>query len=274
MKKLLSITLLSLSAFFCACTISQSKRDDVSFVGLKTFYVDAVQNSSEFFKDSSEAKRYNDIMTAEVVNNLTAKGFINVATKAEAQITFVPIWNVSLSSSQSDTANIFPTAIKDYSTDSTAREVKLYATIEIQAFLKDDNRWAWRGFSPIQANADNITTAMLKNQVIWALEKFPPERYETNSSLFEIFQASKVTQSERAQQEQEVAKNEQIKQQQKQQAMQEARQRAQEKIQKSTKAGETPKTPTQKQIEAEYKTETIADIDKIFSKALEKRSAK
>ncbi len=271
MKNLKVFALLTISLILCACTISQTSREDVSFEGLKSFYVQAPQGGSEFFKEYNE--RVTQTLVAEIVNNLTAKGFVNVADESQAQIIFKPIWNVTFNSAIQALDVGVPTP-REFDAASTTRGMKFYATLEIQAFRKGDGFWGWRGFSPLETDIDNITSAMLKNQVTWALEKFPPEKYGSASSIIDIFHASNVTASEIEAKEKEVAIAEKAKATQKQQARENATKRAQEKIEKSTKKGEQAKAPTQKQIEAEMKPETIADIEKAFEKAFKNRAKK
>ena len=105
-------TLLSIMAIACtmlaACNIPQIKRADVSFEGLKTFYVDSPKNGAEIFAKFGNAEQTNSIIVEEVAANLQSKGYVRVVKREEAQMIFVPVWSVSIQSFDdvSDTANI------------------------------------------------------------------------------------------------------------------------------------------------------------------------
>ena len=265
MKKSLYILAAALSAVLCACSSQQSTREGVSFEGLKTFYAQTPQKTTEVFGKIAEVAGYNDTITGEIVRNLTAKGFINTADKENADIVFVPTWRVSLkNSNQADDA--MAKAPNSQIGIRANRAAKFYATLEIQAFLKNDPKWAWRGYSPIEANAQNTTTAMLKNQVAWAMEGFPPEKYEKNGTpILEIFEPSAITEGEQKQRDAELEAESQLKQKQ-------AEARAKAKLAKTAKPGQPAPQPTKEQIQAEYKTQSISDLEKAFSESLEKKS--
>ncbi len=270
MKKIKLFTLLSTALILCACTISQTTREDVSFEGLKSFYVENPQGGADLFKKYED--RVTTTLVDEIVSNLTKKGFVKVAQKQEAQMVIKPIWNVAMKSAiQNMDTSVMPF---DIDWPATNRGSELYATLEIQVFRKSDNVWGWRGFSPIETNVDNFTSAMLKNQVTWALEKFPPEKYGNSSSILDIFKSSNVTVSEIESKEKEVAIAEENKAELKRQARVDATKKAQEKIQKSAKEHEQVKAPTEEQIQAEMQPTTIAESNAAFDKALKKRAKK
>lgn len=264
MKKSLYILAAALAAVLCACNSQQSTREGASFEGLKTFYAQPPQKTTEVFGKIAEVADYNNIITAEIVKNLTAKGFINTADRESADIVFVPSWSVSLKgASQAEDAML--NAPNSQIIPRSNRTAKFYATLEVQAFLKNDPKWAWRGYSPIEASAQNTTTAMLKSQVAWAMEGFPPEKYEKKGTpILEIFQPSAITENEQKQRDAEIEAEKQLQQKQ-------AEARAKEKLAKSAKPGQPVPQPTKEQIQAEYKTQSISELDKAFSESLEKK---
>lgn len=273
-------TLLSIMAIACtmlaACNIPQIKRADVSFEGLKTFYVDSPKNGAEIFAKFGNAEQTNSIIVEEVAANLQSKGYERVAKREDAQMIFVPVWSVSIQSFDdvSDTANIV-IAQNSAFTNSDFNSLDYYATLEIQAFLQGDPHWGWRGFSPIQTKADNITRAMLKNQITWALEYFPPElNPNPMSNFFGIFGSSDVTDAEVSAKTEKTKQIKAERQKAEKQAYDEAVARATATANAGKKAGEAKVAPTKEQIEAERKYESVADVDKAFNKALEERAAK
>ena len=69
---------------------------DISFEGLKTFYVEHPQNGKEIFKTFNNEAQVSEILISEIKKNLTEKGYIAVDDKQKAQIIFVPVWSVSI----------------------------------------------------------------------------------------------------------------------------------------------------------------------------------
>ncbi len=255
---------LSLYLFFIlivaltGCHTPQIVREDVSFEGLKTFYVEPSQNGEQIFSKFNNQKWINHVLTTEIVKNLTEKGFVNVAKKEDAQIIFVPVWSVSIKESSNFSDAPIPVPSQMHVRDEITK-TKFYATLELQAFIKGDSHWGWRGFSPIETSDDNITTAMLKNQITWTLEFFPPEKHPNPSTpILEIFSSSNVTESEIQQQKLE----------------QEERKQAIEKqtiIEKAKNEGKKVDETSLKNIDT---PETVDNIEKSFEKALLKRKQK
>lgn len=272
MKKLNYILLGLLCSFLFGCLTPQITRDGVSFEGLKTFYVEAPQNGDAIFDNSGILNERSKELVNFIATNLESKGYVRVANKAEAQIVFVPVWSASVKDPIGN--DPLPLQLIGSNFSSTNLLVgssmnNVYATLEIQAFVKGDNRWGWRGFSPLETNANNITTAMLRDQATWALEFFPPEKYPNPRKPFlELFESSNVTKAEIEKKNQELAEAEKQKQIQEQDAKQKAKARATKKLVEKT--GDKNAVPTEAQIQAEIKPETIEDIEKLFNKNMKK----
>ncbi len=272
MKNINYIIVSLLCLFFFGCHTPQIKREGVSFEGLKTFYVDAPQNGEAIFTNSGVLDFRSQELVKFIAENLESKGYVRVANKQDAEITFVPVWSVSVNDSIASETLPLQLSGSNFSNSNVlvgGSMGKIYATLEIQAFVKGDNRWGWRGFSPIETNARNITSAMLRDQATWALEFFPPEKYPNPRKPFlELFESSKVTKSEIAQKNVELAQAEEQKQLLEKQAKENAKQRATKKL--IEKTGNKSAVPTEAQIQAEIKPETIADVEKLFNKNLKK----
>ena len=267
MKKSIFIFLILLTISLTGCHTPQIIREDVNFVGLKTFYVENSKNGEQVFEKFNNEDRVNRIVTSEIVKNLTKKGFINVAKKEDAQIIFVPVWSVSVKDSTGFTDAPVPVPMQQHIRDSMT-QTKFYATLEIQAFLKGDPHWGWRGFSPIETSAENITTAMLKNQITWALEFFPPEKHPNpETPILKIFNKSNVTEAE---QKQKLAE-EQEKEKARQLEIQKAKAQA---IERAKKEGKKLDKSSLEKIETQYQPETIQSLEKSFERALQKRRQK
>ena len=253
------------------CNTPQIKRDDISFEGLKTFYVEQPQNGKEIFKTFNNEAQVSEILISEIKKNLTEKGYIAVDDKQKAQIIFVPVWSVSIKE-----ANNFDDIPLPVPTISSMRinehDTKFYATLELQAFLQGDSKWGWRGFSPIETSANNMTAAMLKNQITWTLEFFPPEKYPNPSTpILRIFESSKVTEAEIAQQKIEQAQAEKQKQLERKRGIEQAKINARKKLLEAKKSGKKVEELSDEQIEKQYKPQTIESLEKSFEKALQKR---
>ena len=263
MKKSLYTISAIMAGILCACTSMQSTRDGASFENVKTFYVEAPKNASEIFGKFADALEYNKIIEDEIAKNLESKGFARAEDREGADITIAPSWDASIADSpQAEDAIMNSPNIQ---LNSRARQnVKFYANLEIEVFLKNDSKWAWRGRSPIDANPRNVTTAMLKNQVTWALEEFPPEKYGRPSvPILEIFQGAAVTDAEIENRQKEI-------QQKQLQQQAQATERAKQKL---AKEGQPNAEPTKEQIQAEYKTQSVSDIEKSFQNSLEKKQS-
>ena len=181
--------------------------------------------------------------------------------RGAAEIVFVPVWSVSLRGGENaqETHSGVP-RIGNAAQNATQTRVEYYATLEIQAFLRGDGKWGWRGFSPVETETDNITTFMLKNQARWALEYFPPERYpEPKLSLLSFFGLSKVDTSERAESGESA------------EASVAASNGAGAKSEVNSGAAEVKSAGVSAKASVK-KSETIADINKAFEKSLEKKA--
>ena len=272
MKKSIILLCAAVASLLCSCIAPQIKRESVSFEGLKTFYVEAPQNGAEIFRKYRNEASINKTVVDEIAANLKAKGFVQAA-KEEAEIVFVPVWSAAIRDSDKLNESLTIKPLQE-SGAAFARsgEISYYATLEIQALRKGDSRWGWRGFSPMEIDPESATTAAIKDQIVWALEFFPPEKYpEPSVPILDIFTSSSVTEGELAAREQKV-KERQLQEQKTAQIQQRnAEIKAQQKLEKSG----APKNakPTQAQIEAEKKPATIAEIDAAFSKNLGKKSS-
>ena len=263
MKKSLYTISGIIAGILCSCTSQQSTRDGVSFENVKTFYVDAPKNAAEIFGKFAEVADYNKIIEEEIAKNLESKGFVRISDRDAADAVFAPSWNVStMPATQPEEALINAPSIQ---INSRAHQgMNFGANLEVEAFLKNDSRWAWRGRSPIETSSRNATTAMLKNQVAWALEEFPPEKYgRTSVPILEIFQGAAVTDSEIENRQKEIE----------QKQMQEQQQATERAKQKLAREGKPNAEPTKEQIQAEYKTQSVEDIEKSFQNSLEKKQS-
>ena len=263
MKKIILIFITLSIITLTGCHTPQIVREDVSFAGLKTFYVEKSQNGEQIFEKFNNEDRVNNVIISEIISNLTKKGFINVAKKENAQIVFVPVWSVSVKDSAGFTDAPVPVPMQQHLHNDTIK-TKFYATLEIQAFLKNDSHWGWRGFSPIETSDNNITTAMLKNQITWALEFFPPEKHPNpETPILKIFNSAKVTEAE---QEQELLEQ-QKKNEERRQEIEKAKAQA---IEQAKKEGKKLDEKSLKEIE-QHQPETIQSLEKSFERALQKR---
>ncbi len=261
MKKFTAYFLVVVSAVLAACSIPQIKRDDVSFEGLKTFYVESPRNGGEVFAKYNNRAEIDATLVQAIAANLEAKGFVRSFDRGAAEIVFVPVWSVSLRGGENaqETHSGVP-RIGNAAQNATQTRVEYYATLEIQAFLRGDGKWGWRGFSPVETETDNITTFMLKNQARWALEYFPPERYpEPKLSLLSFFGLSKVDTSERAESGESA------------EASVAASNGAGAKSEAKSGAAEVKSAGVSAKASVK-KSETIADINKAFEKSLEKKA--
>ncbi len=183
MKKILSCLSLIALLLTSACSVTQEMKEGVSFEGLKTFYIDSPAGTSQLFVERGDVSNVDADLVDAIAQNLKAKGFERVDEKNKAQIIFRPLWSVSMATNEDEGTLPLAMAANKTSTigfaDNTA-----YATLEIQAILPDGDLWAWRGFSPIQMSAKCYTSGLIKEQVYWCLEYFPPEQYP--SKLEEI----------------------------------------------------------------------------------------
>ncbi len=273
MKKSIILLSAAVVSFLCSCVAPQIKREGVSFEGLKTFYVDAPQNGSEIFRKYRNDASINKTVVDEIAANLKGKGFVQTA-KEDAEIVFVPVWSAAIRDSDKLNESLTIKPLQESGAAfSRLGEVRYYATLEIQAFRKGDSRWGWRGFSPMEIDPESATTAAIKDQIVWALEFFPPEKYpEPSVPILDIFTSSSVTKGELAAREERV-KERQLQEQKTAQIQQcNAEIRAKQKLEKN--GAPQNAVPTRAQIEAEKKPATIAEIDAAFSKNLEKKSSK
>lgn len=170
MKKMFSLLILALPLVFGGCSFTQELQDGVSFEGLKTFYVEIPEGGSRLLNSYGTASTIDDTLRTAIADFLKAEGYEEVDTRASAQIIFRPLWSVSVKENP----------LNDYISDAKINVAhnEYYATLEIQAILPDsDYIWAWRGFSPIEMTAQNANENLIREQVRWCLDKFPPEKH-------------------------------------------------------------------------------------------------
>lgn len=164
MKKIAAFLGLALLLAGCSSNFTQEMKEGASFANLEKFYVDpasGLTGSYAFIADTTYAAT-----ESAVAEFLESRGYKKVANRAEAQIIFRPLWNVSEVEEPFDTNAV------------AARAEKYYATLEVQAVLPDSGDiWSWRGFSPVNMRTDNASDSLIKTQVKWCLQYFPPEKY-------------------------------------------------------------------------------------------------
>ncbi len=184
MKKMFSLLILALPFVLGGCSFTQEVQDGVTFEGLKTFYVEPPEGGSRLLNTYGTAGAIDETLRTSIADFLKAEGYEEVDSRAAAQIIFRPLWSVSMKENP----------LNDYISDAKIRvdSGEYYATLEIQAILPNsDYIWAWRGFSPIEMTAKNTTDSVIREQVRWCLEKFPPEK---NPSRMQQMKAEKQEQ--------------------------------------------------------------------------------
>ncbi len=167
MKKILGI--LFVTIILLSGCISHEMKEHASFEGLVKFYVEDTVGAEEIFSKTGNVDRVNSLLKTAIVENLKSKGF-KLAEKADAQIIFRPLLNVSCEQTEIVGSILSKT--------DTMTSQQYYVTLEIQAILPDSGDiWSWRGFSPEMMSARTFTSGSISQQVNWCLEYFPPEKY-------------------------------------------------------------------------------------------------
>ena len=110
---------------------------------------------------------------------LKEKGMTRVSNKNEAQIIFVPLWNIS--------EREIPTYNTPYNLNLPVQPLpirgnpyKKAVSLEMQAWFPDMDSWVWRGFSPMEVSPLMMTSGSIRDQVDWCFKHFPPEEYPSN----------------------------------------------------------------------------------------------
>lgn len=194
--KIFTIALISILLTGCE-TFTQEMKSGVSFTNLKKVYV--TQPSGLDFGFFMMTDEINTQVVEYACDYLKSKGFKVVDKIADAEIIFRPYWNIAIQDNNSVFSENLPIEIAQRRfmrmVDSNP---KTYATLEIWAcFPKDPDTWVWRGFSPIEMTPDNVTSALIKDQILWCLQYFPPEEYP--SALDEFRKKNKIRKSEELQ---------------------------------------------------------------------------
>ncbi len=153
----------------CGC-ISHEMKENASFKGLVKVYVDNPVGADDVFSKMGNVARVNSTLKSAIAENLKSKGFELVTSRADAQIIFRPLLNLSSERPESVGSILNKTEM--------ITSPSYYVTLEIQAILPDSGDiWSWRGFSPEKMSALTFTSGSVSQQVNWCLEHFPPEKY-------------------------------------------------------------------------------------------------
>ena len=170
-------------------------KDGASFANLDKVYVEQPSGlGSPFAVNASEINSQTKLAVEEF---LKSKKYQIVKNRSDAQIIFRPIWNLSLAAPES--FNPEPISMQaSQSLPLGMQNSDAYATLEIQAVLpQSGDIWSWRGFSPINMTPQNATAGLIKDQVEWCLQYFPPEEYP--SALDQYKKKTEVKKAEAAQ---------------------------------------------------------------------------
>ena len=165
---------------FAACAPTQEVRDGASFEGLTKYYIMPVSGGDSFFAKLGDRKEYDNYLYDAIKELMSGRGFENVATPEEAQFALRPIyseWNYN-----TPLASDVDFRMNDMPPPGVSR-TQLYLNLEIEAYLPSIEKWAWRGFSYTKLARDNMSVAVIKEQVKWCLQHFPPEKYPSNSQM-------------------------------------------------------------------------------------------
>lgn len=190
MKKL--IFAIIATGLLCGCQsfFTQELKEGKSFAGLTKVYVEKARGGQEVFNVYSLSEKVNMQVAIIACEILSEKGYTVVDSKEEAEIVFVPVWNVSYEPANDDLGSM--RNMRSSSTFSiSANNMIPYATLELQAWLQPLNEWAWRGFSAIQSTPSDFGTSGIKRHLIWCLQHFPPEEYPSSLEIYRQKQAEK-----------------------------------------------------------------------------------
>jgi len=178
MKNILLPLLAIFTALVCGCSVTHEMKEGATFAKLKTFYVDTPVGTSLLFADCGSVSDADTSLKNAITEFLKARGYEPVADKAKAQIVFRPLWNVSAPVMQTEEGMPISYLNAQTTTGIGMMSQDLYARLEIQAILPESgDMWSWRGFSPLKMSPKNFNEGMIKDQVSWCLEYFPPDNY-------------------------------------------------------------------------------------------------
>lgn len=194
MKNLINIFALLLLVASAGCSVTQEMKDDANFDGLTKIYVENPPNARE----QTSYYLNNDEINASVVEfikeYLKERGYVPVDSVEQAQIVFRPIWNFSLKNPYEN--NPYFTSNINNSVSVNAFMPQYYSTLEIQAYFPNRTDWVWRGFSPLNMDRQNASSGMIKEQVRWCLEYFPPEKFPSRMQIYKKQKAEKLKEEE------------------------------------------------------------------------------
>ena len=157
----------------CACSVFNAAFDspEISFAGLKTYYINPPQSGANVMQLWSVRASFNEMVVESIEQQLKQKGFERVSDKAAAQFYITPVYNEWYF--ENPLPNYLANdAIMTLGTDTGNTS---YMTLELQAYLPDSASFVWRGFSDIRINSNSISIALAQNSVTWCLQTFPCE---------------------------------------------------------------------------------------------------
>lgn len=174
MKNILFIlSVLTLALLLGACSAFKSAFDtqEVSFAGLKTYYINPPQSAANVSQLWSVRASFNEMVVASIEQELKQKGFERVAEKSQAQFYITPVYNQWTFNSS------FQTSINNDTIMELGDNGNLsnYMTLELQAYLPNSENFVWRGFSDVKIFGNFISRALAENSVQWCLQTFPCE---------------------------------------------------------------------------------------------------
>lgn len=166
-------------ALICACSFTQEIKEGISFRGLDKFYIEKPICPIGIF-DACGGREIIDTKLYKAIEEcLKEKGMTRVSNKNEAQIIFVPLWNIS--------EREIPTYNTPYNLNLPVQPLpiggnpyKKAVSLEMQAWFPDMDSWVWRGFSPMEVSPLMMTSGSIRDQVDWCFKHFPPEEYPSN----------------------------------------------------------------------------------------------
>jgi len=168
-----------LLVLFTACSVTQEMKEGVTFKNLTKYYIETPKCQFNVFETAGGQQVVDDKVKSAMEDILKEKGFERVSNIKDAQIIFQAIWNVTEAEMRKDYPPYEVRMLGSFGT-TTQQDFNSMVNLEIQAYFPNRDDWVWRGFSPIDSNAKMMTTGVIKNQVHWCLEYFPPDKYPSN----------------------------------------------------------------------------------------------
>lgn len=174
MKNILfMLSALTVALLLGACSAFKSafETQEVSFAGLKTYYINPPQSGANVAQLWSVRASFNEMVVASIEQQLKQKGFERAAEKSQAQFYITPVYN------EWTFNNAFQTSINNDTIMELGDNSSLsnYMTLELQAYLPDSESFVWRGFSDVRIYGNFISKALAENSVQWCLQTFPCE---------------------------------------------------------------------------------------------------